>query len=52
MNTAASLRRLIAPWSAMNSAPTALVIPASKRGFCRRMAPSSVDPERGSPEMK
>src|SRR5580658_548191 len=52
MKTAVSLRRLIVPSSAMYMAPTGLVIPAWKRGFCRRIAASSVDPERGSPEMK
>jgi hypothetical protein len=29
---------------------TGLVIPAEKRGFWRRRAESSVDPDRGSPE--
>jgi hypothetical protein len=47
-----SLRRLIVPSNAMNRAPTGLVIPAWRCGFCRRIAASSVDLERGSPEMK
>jgi hypothetical protein len=29
-----------------------LEIPAEKRGFCRRMALSSVEPDRGKPDMK
>jgi hypothetical protein len=32
--------------------PSGLVMPAWKRGFCLRIAESSVLPERGSPEMK
>jgi hypothetical protein len=27
-------------------------MPAWKRGFCRRMPDSNVEPDRGSPEMK
>src|SRR5579883_1650241 len=33
-------------------APTGLVIIAWKRGFCRKIAESRVDPDRGRPEMK
>jgi hypothetical protein len=31
---------------------TGLVTPAEKRGFCRRIALRSVDPDRGSPEIR
>ena len=31
---------------------TGLVTPAEKRGFCRRIALKSVDPDRGSPEIR
>ena len=31
---------------------TGLVTPAEKRGFCRRIALNSVDPDRGSPEIR
>jgi hypothetical protein len=43
---------LIAPSGAMYMPPTGLVIPASKRGFWRRMAVSKVEPERGRSDMK
>ena len=52
MNTEYSLRALISPSSAPNSPASGPDIPASKRGFCRSNAASSVDPERGKPEMK
>ena len=52
MNTAVSLRRLIDFSSAMYIDPTGLVMPAWKRGFCRRIPASSVEPDLGSPEMK
>ncbi|MNF92817.1 hypothetical protein D3C84_754730 [compost metagenome] len=35
-----------------NRLPTGLVMPAWKRGFWRSKAASSVEPERGKPEMK
>jgi hypothetical protein len=35
-----------------NNVPTGLVMPAENCGFCLRMAASSVEPERGRPEMK
>jgi len=45
-----SLSWLICRSRAMNSVPTGLDMPAWKRGFCRRIAASSVEPERGSPK--
>ena len=52
MNTEYSLRALISPSSAPNSPASGPDIPASNRGFCRSNAESSVEPERGKPEMK
>jgi hypothetical protein len=43
---------LVAVSMALNRLPTGLVIPVAKRGFCRGSAARSVDPARGSPEMK
>jgi hypothetical protein len=42
----------MAPWSAVKSEATGLLMPAWKRGFCRKIAASKVDPDRGSPDMK
>jgi hypothetical protein len=52
MNTAVSLRRLIDFSSATYIDPTGLVIPAWKRGFCRKIPANRVVPDRGRPEMK
>ena len=52
MNTAASLRGLVTLQHGVEQLPTGLVMPAEKRGFCRSNAASSVEPERGRPEMK
>jgi hypothetical protein len=43
---------LMARRLASTSDPTGPVIPAWNRGFCRNIADSNVDPERGKPEMK
>jgi hypothetical protein len=50
--TAVSLSWLIWRNNAVISDPTGLVIPAWNKGFCRKMPASSVDPDRGNPEMK
>jgi hypothetical protein len=36
----------------MKSDPTGPLIPAWNRGFCRKIAASNVEPERGRPDMK
>ncbi|MHC2816729.1 hypothetical protein ACVMBY_000289 [Bradyrhizobium huanghuaihaiense] len=52
MKIAVSLLMLMLRSMPSTSEPTGPVIPARKRGFCRNMADSSVEPARGSPEMK
>jgi hypothetical protein len=53
---AGSLVRVSYCTSSRRWAPTTpangLLMPASKRGFCRSKADSKVEPEHGSPEMK
>jgi len=51
-NTEKAGAALISLCSTPTSAATGLVIAAENRGFCFRMALSSVEPERGNPEMK
>jgi hypothetical protein len=46
------LRALVSFSIARKSAWTGLLMPEEKRGFCRKSAASSVEPERGSPDMK
>lgn len=52
MATEKSFLPLISATSTLTMSPTGLVMPAWKRGFCRRIADSNVLPERGRPEMK
>src|ERR1700754_3300238 len=52
MKTEYSLRALISLSRAPNRPASGPDMPASKRGFCRSNAASSVEPERGRPEMK
>ena len=50
--TAVSFCGLMALSSVVTRPPTGPVIAAAKRGFCRSSPASSVEPERGRPEMK
>jgi hypothetical protein len=52
MNTENSLLMLMLRSRASIIEPTGPVMPAWKRGFCRKMAESSVEPDRGRPAMK
>src|SRR5690348_16947818 len=52
MNTEKSFLPLISAISELTMSPTGEVMPAWKRGFCLRIALSSVVPARGKPEMK
>jgi hypothetical protein len=52
ISIANSLPEPMALRAAMTSPPSPLDMPAVKRGFWRKIPASSVDPERGKPEMK